>query len=129
MFSNGEKVRLFDLRDLPTAPLDGQALVFINACQGASQDAFYYDGFMPFFINQLGARGLIGTEVDAPQRLAHHVGMRFLQEFGSGKPIGEIFWHLRRAFLAEHQNMLAFNYSLYSLSEVHLARSLDTKLT
>ncbi len=123
-FSRHQQLRLADLRRLPVAPLDGQPLVFLNACEGATQDAFFYDGFMPFFVEELGARGFIGTEVKAPQRLAHDIGLRFWHDFTEGQPIGEILWRIRREYLDQHNNILAFNYSLYCLSEVRLAQPL-----
>jgi hypothetical protein len=127
-FSRHQQLRLADLRRLPVAPLDGQPLVFLNACEGATQDAFFYDGFMPFFVEELGARGFIGTEVKAPQRLAHDIALRFWNDFTSGQPIGEILWHIRRDYLDQHNNILAFNYSLYCLSEVRLAQPLDSSV-
>jgi len=121
-FSHGDRVRLADMRRILPGPLPGRPLVFLNACEGATQDAFYYDGFMPFFIEECGARGFIGTEVKAPQRLAHDVALRFMQLFGAGIPIGEALWRLRRHYVDEHNNPLAFNYTLYGLDEVRLAR-------
>jgi hypothetical protein len=122
LFSGYQELRLADLRRLPAAALQGRPLVFLNACEGATQDAFYYEGFMPFFLEELGARGFIGTEVIAPQLLAHDFALRFLEAFASGHPVGEILWHLRRYYLDKHHNILAFNYSLYCLSEVRLAQ-------
>ncbi|MFO7170089.1 MAG: hypothetical protein DIU80_018860, partial [Chloroflexota bacterium] len=118
------RVRLADMRRIVTGPLSGRPLVFLNACEGATQDAFYYDGFMPFFIEECGARGFIGTEVKAPQLLAHDFALRFLERFGEGRPVGEILWQLRRYYLEKHNNPLAFNYTLYGLDEVQLARPL-----
>jgi hypothetical protein len=124
LFSENQELRLIDLHRLPAAALQGRPLVFLNACEGATQDAFYYEGFMPFFLEKLDARGFIGTEVIAPQLLAHDFALRFLEAFASGHPVGEILWHLRRYYLDEHHNILAFNYSLYCLSEVRLAQPL-----
>jgi hypothetical protein len=121
-FSRGDRVRLADMRRILPGRLPGRPLVFLNACEGATQDAFYYDGFMPFFIEECGARGFIGTEVKAPQRLAHDVALRFMQLFGAGIPVGEALWRLRRLYVDQHNNPLAFNYTLYGLDEVRLAR-------
>jgi hypothetical protein len=121
-FSPATLLRLADLRDLPVAALPHHPLVFLNACEGASQEAFYYDGFMPFFIEQRGARGFIGAEVKAPQLLGHDFAIAFLRDFAAGRPVGEILWRLRRYYLDTHHTILAFNYSLYCLSDVHLAR-------
>jgi len=121
-FSTGKQLRLADLRRLPAAYFSQRPLVFINACEGATQDAFYYDGFMPYFIEEMGARGFIGTEVKAPTFLAHDLGLRFLQAFMAGQPVGDILWQLRRHYVDIHHNILGFNYSLYSPGEVRLAR-------
>jgi CHAT domain len=121
-FSPSRHMRLADLRRLPAGPLNTHPLIFVNACEGAAQDAFYYDGFMPFFIEQQGARGFIGTEVKAPQLLGHEFGQRFLTLFASGQPVGEILWQLRREYLEQHGTILAFNYSLYCHSGVRLAK-------
>lgn len=119
-FGRGDRVRLADMRRIVSGPLPGRPLVFLNACEGATQDAFFYDGFMPFFIEECGARGFIGTEVKAPQLLAHDVALRFMQLFAAGVPVGEALWRLRRAYLDEHHNPLALNYTLYGLDEVRL---------
>lgn len=41
---------------------------------------------MPYFIEEIGARGFIGTEVKAPQLLAHNVALRFIEAFAAGNP-------------------------------------------
>jgi hypothetical protein len=123
-FSGQQGIRIADLRRLPAGPLASHPLVFLNACSGATQDAFYYDGFMPFFIEQQGARGFIGTEVRAPQILAHEFALQFLRMFGAGQPVGAILWRLRQHYLQEHNNILAFNYSLYCSGDVRLAEPL-----
>jgi hypothetical protein len=128
-FSRGDRVRLADMRRIVPGKLKGRPLVFLNACEGATQDAFYYDGFMPFFIEECGARGFIGTEVKAPQLLAHDYALRFLRLLGDGMPVGEILWRLRRHYLDQHHNLLAFNYTLYGPDEVQLARPLDPAST
>ena len=124
LFGDGQRMRIVDLRQLPAGQLGGHPLVFLNACEGSAQDAFYYDGFMPFFIQQQGARGFIGAEVKAPQLLGHELGLQFLQMFAAGQPVGEILWRLRRYYLKQHNNLLAFNYSLYCPGETRLATPL-----
>jgi hypothetical protein len=119
-FSTGAQVRLADLRRLPATYFARRPLVFLNACEGGTQDAFYYDGFMPYFIEELGARGFIGTEVKAPQLLAHDIALHFLEAFAAGQPVGDILWRLRRHYLDTHHNILAFNYSLYCRGDVRV---------
>jgi hypothetical protein len=123
-FSQGRVLRLADLRRLPAARLSGRPLVFLNACEGATREAFFYDSYMPFFIEELGARGFIGAEVKVPQLLAHDFALEFLRAFAAGQPAGQILWALRRQYLEQHHNILAFSYSLYGLGEVRLAQPL-----
>jgi hypothetical protein len=120
-FSEQKHIRLIDLKRLVASRLAGKPLVFLNTCQGAAQDAFYYDGFMPFFIEERGARGFISAEVEAPQPLAHDFALRFLHAFAEGEKVGTILTRLRRFYLDSHNTILAFNYSLYGLGEIRLA--------
>jgi hypothetical protein len=124
LFGGSQRMRIADLRQLPAGMFSGRPLVFLNACEGAAQDAFYYDGFMPFFIQQQGARGFIGAEVKAPQLLAHELALQFLQMFSEGQAVGEILWQLRRHYIDQHNNILAFNYSLYCPGETRLVNPL-----
>jgi hypothetical protein len=124
MFSAGDRLDLAELRDTVRGRLAGRPLVFLNACEGATQDAFFYDGFMPFFIQECGARGLIGAEVKLPQLLAHDAALRFMRLFAEGVQVGEALWRLRRHYLDAHHNPMAFNYTLYGLDEVQLAHPL-----
>jgi hypothetical protein len=124
LFSRQQRLRLTDLRYLPPAPFTSRPLVFLNACEGATQYPFYYDGFMPFFIEQQLARGFIGTEVKTPVLLAHDFALHFLRMFGQGKPVGESLWRLRRHYIDIHHTILAFNYSLYCPGDVRLATPL-----
>src|SRR5262249_21287149 len=118
--SPGTKISLAELRRLPAAPLVSRPLVIVNACESAAQDAFYYDGYMPFFIEQLGARGFIGTEVVAPQLLAHDFALQFFDAFTRGESVAAIIWRLRRQYVNEHHTILGFNYSLYCPGDVRV---------
>lgn len=124
-FTAGERQRLADLRRISSAQLAGRPLVFLNACEGAAQDAFYYDGFMPFFIEERGARAFIGTEVKTPIFFAHTLALNFFESFARGSELSHILWQLRRTYLNEHNNILAFNYTLYGLGETHLVTPLS----
>ena len=71
-FSGKQRLRIADLRRLPAGPLASRPLVFLNACEGATQDAFYYDGFMPFFIEQQLARCLGGPPLTDRAQASRH---------------------------------------------------------
>lgn len=121
-FSQGRRLRLADLRRISSEPFGRRPLVFLNCCEGAAQDALYPDGFMPFFLHQKLARGLVSTEAKTPVYFAHDFALRFLEHFAAGRSVGEIMWSLRRHYLDRHHNILGFNYSLYGHADVSLAR-------
>jgi hypothetical protein len=121
LFGSNEGTRLADLRLHMPERMASRPLVLLNSCAGAAQEPFYYDGFMPFFIEEQGARGFIGTEVKAPQLLAHDLALQFMRSFVRGRSVGAILWRLRRHYLRTHNTILAFNYSLYGLSDTRLA--------
>lgn len=121
LFGEPPALRLSDLQRLPVAPLREQALVVLNVCQGAAGAAFAAETFLPFFLHQLGARGFVGSDVALPPLFAHDFGLRFLEAFARGEAVGAILWRLRRHYLATHQNILAFSYTLYGTGDMQLA--------
>lgn len=121
-FSEGRRLRIADLRRLSSEPFSQRPLVFLNCCEGAAQDALYPDGFMPFFLHQKLARGLISTEAKTPVYFAHDFALQFLKGLAAGQAVGEILWFLRRYYLDQHHNILGFNYSLYGHADVCLVK-------
>ncbi|MFL5807183.1 MAG: hypothetical protein ACJ8CR_36315 [Roseiflexaceae bacterium] len=115
-----QSIRLADLERIEDDVPWNSPLVFLNSCKGAAHDTIFYDGFMSFFIERRAARAFIGTEVDAPQLLAHDFAIHFLRAFAQGWSVGKILWQLRRHYLEYHHTILGFNYSLYGLDEVRL---------
>jgi hypothetical protein len=114
--------RLADLERMQSQ-LEQRPLVFLNACEGATQQPLYYDGFMPYFIETRGARAFIGAEVKAPQYLAHDYSLNFWQHLARGASLAEIMRQLRRHYADTYNNILAFNYSLYGHGDVRLPMS------
>ncbi|GAB4440731.1 MAG: hypothetical protein OHK0015_37160 [Chloroflexi bacterium OHK40] len=121
VFGSDAPARVTDLRRLELDPLPQRPLVFINACEGATRDPLYYDNFVSYFIGDRHARGCIGTEVIVPRYLAHQVALAFFDGFTRGESVGPLLWRLRRQFLAEHHNLLVFNYTLYGNGDMRLA--------
>lgn len=120
-FSDQQALRLADLYREAAEPLARQPVVFLNACAGAAQDGFYYDGFVSYFIERRMARGLIGPEVQTPTHLAHYVSIQFAGAFVRGASLSDALWQLRRELIDKHQNILGLNYSFYGLGSSHLA--------
>jgi hypothetical protein len=114
-FANNTGVTLDDLFfDAPaTRRLRSNPLVFINACESAELSPLFYGGFMPYF-TQKGARGMIGTECEAPAFFAAEWAKRFFERFlFQEKTVGEVFLELRREFYTDHNNILGLIYALY----------------
>ncbi|HWQ14171.1 MAG TPA: hypothetical protein VNL77_15335 [Roseiflexaceae bacterium] len=124
IFGDQAEARLEELDRRPVNGVGRQPLVFLNACEGGALEAFYYDGFAPYFVQKRKARAFIGTEVKAPQLLAQDFAQRFWRQFAAGRPAADILWELRRSYIDEHHNVLALNYALYGLGDTRLAKPL-----
>jgi hypothetical protein len=114
VLTGDERLSLADL-DLETAdaaPLRGNPLVFLNACESGELRAEFYDGFIPYFMSK-GARGVVGTECQTPAIFATEWAMRFFPRFLAGEALGELFLALRREFRERHGNPLGLLYNVY----------------
>lgn len=114
-FGERSRVSLRDLRlhDRLNNRFPGAPLIFINACESAELSPWFYSGFMPYFTAK-GARGMIGTECEAPAVFAAEWAQRFFERFFfQEQPIGQIFLEMRREFAHQHNNILGLLYALY----------------
>jgi len=114
VLTNEERLTLGELNlDAPmTKPLQGNPLVFINACESAELSPSFYDGFVPYFMAK-GSRGVIGTECKTPALFATEWALRFFPRFLAGESLGELFLELRREFCARHNNPLGLLYAVH----------------
>src|SRR5262245_3192839 len=114
VLTNEERLTLGELNlDAPmTKPLQGNPLVFINACESAELSPSFYDGFLPYFIAK-GSRGFMGTECKTPALFATEWALRFFPRFLAGESLGELFLELRREFCARHNNPLGLLYAVH----------------
>ncbi|MFN8483154.1 MAG: CHAT domain-containing protein [Anaerolineae bacterium] len=113
--TGGEPLTLDDLQTAAptTDQLAGAPLVFINACESADLSPLFYNGFMPYLVRK-GARGMIGTECQAPALFAESWAEAFFGQFLKGETsLGQIFLDLRRDFYFNHKNLLGLLYALY----------------
>jgi hypothetical protein len=92
--------------------LEGNPLVFINACKSSQLSPEFYDGFVPYFMGK-GARGIVGTECQIPALFARKWADRFFTRLLNGQPVGEAFLDLRREFRDKHNNPLGLFYGIY----------------
>jgi hypothetical protein len=95
-------------------------LVFLNAVYGQVSPALY--GQLVPYLNQKGARGVVGTEVEAPPLFAAEFARRFFQRFLGGQPLGELVLELRREFVARHSNVLGLLYAQYASGDIAVRR-------
>ncbi|GAB4110548.1 MAG: hypothetical protein OHK0050_06060 [Roseiflexaceae bacterium] len=122
--SDGE-IDLDDLViDAPDAgKLKNGPIVFLNACQSAELSPYLYAGLVPEMI-RIGARGVIGTEVDTPSQFAADFAKQFITRFSRGNtPIGDLLLALRQEYLTKHNNVMGLVYALYSSGEVMVSYS------
>jgi hypothetical protein len=125
-FGDQARARLAELRRRRVAEKGRQPLIFLNTCEGAAVEPFFFDGFVSYCLQERGARAFIGSEVKTPQFLAQHLAQRFWQEFAAGRRASEILWELRQSYIDEHHNVAALTYTLYGLGDTRLTKSLIT---
>jgi len=126
VLTNDERLTLGELNlDAPMKkPLQGNPLVFINACESAELTPSFYDGFVPYFMAK-GARGVIGTECKTPALFATEWALRFFPRFLSGDPLGELFLDLRREFCTIHNNPLGLLYAVHCDGDTQIQPGLN----
>jgi hypothetical protein len=95
------------------------ALVFINGCRTAAYSPEALSPFLRAFVDQLGASGLIGTEVSVWDLFAAKFAEKFLLQFLSGRPAGQALLDTRRALLSK-RNPFGLVYTLFAWSGLHL---------
>ena len=96
-----------DLRYLASGPL-----VILNACEtGPSVNLPHVSLQNAMF--QLGAQGVVVTEVSVWIRLGHDVATRLIKRLGKGEPIGDALTAVRRELYAEKNNPLGLLYAYY----------------
>jgi hypothetical protein len=62
---------------------------------------------------QLGAQGVVVTEVSVWIRLGHEMATRLIKRLGKGEPIGDALTAIRRELYVEKNNPLGLLYVYY----------------
>jgi CHAT domain len=103
-----------------------QPLVILNGCGtvGFSPDAL--SPFLKKLVDDLGAAGVLGTEVTIWEELATQASIYFLRQFLAGKPAGEALLTMRRTLLAG-KNPLGLVYTLYAPAHLRLDQTGEGK--
>lgn len=121
VLGDDERIHVSDLLGWrPVEQLSRQPMVFVAACQGGQLSS----GFYPSFGRQLldmGARCLVGPQIDLPRDFAREYTARFFTALlDKGGRTGDIVRSLARDFAFEHGNPLGLIFSLHRGIDVHL---------
>jgi hypothetical protein len=96
-------------------------LIFINGCHTSDLKPGKVISFATTFVNQLGARGILGTEISVALPVAGEVAESFFAKIGPptcmplGKALRAVRWEL-----ANKGNLLGLAYTLYGLADLRL---------
>lgn len=106
--------------DFPQAPeWAHHPLVFLNGCGTGGYTPDALSPFIKKLVADLGASGVIGTEITVWEELAIDVAEDFLQRFLARASAGEALLAVRRSLLARN-NPLGLIYTLYAPAHLKL---------
>jgi hypothetical protein len=121
LFNDGDIVtsyRLGDLRNVLTAEearslyLRRAPLVILNACETGPSMALPHVTLQDAMF-QLGARGVVVTEVSVWVQLGHEVATRLIERLARGEAISDALTAIRRELYAGRKNPLGLLYVYY----------------
>ena len=99
-------------------PLDGQPLVFLNACSTAEGDREFQSPFLTQFMREYDARGLIGSDWKMPTVFADAFSRRFLGRFLTpGTSLDQAFVATSDEFMAAG-NPFPLIYAIYGRPDI-----------
>jgi hypothetical protein len=87
-------------------------LVVLNACE-TGPSVYLPHVALENVMFQLGARGVLVTEVSVWTQLGHEVGTQLIKRLGEGEPISDALTAIRRELYAEKANPLGLLYVYY----------------
>ncbi|MCT2589537.1 hypothetical protein LHJ74_06300 [Streptomyces sp. N2-109] len=121
VLGDDERIYVSDLMGWrPVDQLASSPLVFVAACQGGQLSSDFYPSFGRQLLD-MGARCLVGPQIDLPRAFAREYTARFFTSFlDKGGRIGDITQALARDFAREHGNPLGLIFSLHRGMDVHL---------
>jgi hypothetical protein len=105
--------------------VQGHPVIFLNACRTSETDPGYFCTLARHFLND-GARALIATECEVPDRFAADFAEWLYERFLRGKPLGESLYCARRHFWLKKDNPLGLLYSLFGAPSVRFKKEEET---
>lgn len=118
--SEGFKITMRDLIMLGGFRLGDNPIVILNACNTGVIDSMHASSFAKFF-HEFGARGVIATDCEVPDRFAAEFTERFYLEFIGGASLGEALFNTRRYFIEKFSNLTVLIYSMYATPIIRIA--------
>lgn len=88
-------------------------IVILNMCRSAQVMPGLSQGFVEFFLNRAGARGVVGTECPIPPGFADAFARELLPRLLGGETLGAALLASRQALVAAHGNPLGLAYTLW----------------
>jgi hypothetical protein len=114
----GFSVSIQDIENIKLS-LYGSPLVFLNACETGNVRPEYALFFSKQFL-QCGARAVVATHCEVPDRFASAFAERFYRRFLDGEPAGLSLLATRRAFAVEGRNPLGLVYGLFGPPNIRI---------
>lgn len=110
-------VNIAEMWNLHPRPLNGEPLVFMNACSTATGDHAFQSLFLRHFVASWRARGFLGTDWKVPTLFADEFGRRVVEHFLNGRmTIADALAAAARSAL-DVGNPFPFVYALYAQPE------------
>lgn len=116
-----ENFTRLDIQNQPVYRWTEHPLVFVNGCHTAGLTPAIMGHFVQTFA-ELGAAGVIGTEVKVWEPLAIFFAERFFHAFLQGQSVGQILRDLRHELLRRH-NPLGLVYTNYCSADLGLVKA------
>lgn len=95
-----------------------QPLVILNGCETVADKPNIVNGFLSTLRN-IGASGIVGSEVEIYTSLARTFGCSVLEHMLGGQSVGQAFLKVRRQLLRQY-NPLGLVYTLHAPATLHL---------
>ena len=115
---------LEEYEDIPEFEI-ARPVIFMNACESAQTEVGDPTSFMLYFISRLRAVAFVGTEALIPTAFADDFGQRFIKEFLSQRPIGQVILDARRHYAEKHYNPFGLFYTLYGNGNTRLSTRVE----
>jgi len=117
----GDQIQLIDLDAWGVKLYDHHPLVVLNACESADYAPDSFENMVKFFCDA-GAAGVVGTQCEVKEKLAHTFIAYFFQSFFGQATAGQALFEARQKLLRDHLDPRGLTYSLFAAADAKLAQ-------